>query len=274
MKSNQPICLIQKMKILFFTFRNSLSNFNVKKRRKISNRAKQLKALSNDALIQLKKKGFKSLRRAFLPTWKKYDRGSRMTFLGKKGHKFYVIKVFYGYDEKATNSINFQNKFNSLLDFIPKGFELKLDGFKCLVTEFIDNYNFSYMKYIVNDNNILYFLKQIVSILNELYNFRIVHCDLENVNILIQKKTFKLFLIDFDTCCSEDGSFHCSLFPKNTIKQAAESDLGTAFIYDDAFSFVQHISRWGVKFNNNDVQLLIDEIKSFVGRNIYVETIR
>ncbi len=115
-------------------------------------------------------------------------------------------------------------------------------------------------------HNEAYFLNQIKSILQDLKKYGLVHCDLESVNLLITKKDYRIMLIDFDTCCSSDGVFRCSLFPVNTIKQID----GDQIIYDDAFTMVTHIRKIKGNFDENSSSLL-SEIESFIGQNIHVE---
>ena len=218
--------------------------FNSKARQKRKNITINTESYRKEVEKQLCDLGYANIKKYSLSTWKYYgvDR-VRLTFLAARNGKKYVIKVTKGFEDKLNNSIRFHKRFNDEFSFIPKGDEIKLTGYVGYETEYIPSYPFSLAKYIIDKSNVAEYLKQVNSILDQLAKYSIVHCDLDHVNLLISKKDRRLYIIDWDTCCSDVVGLYCQHFPAYTIKRKAEDD---RFIYDDAFSFCTLFRRLGI----------------------------
>ena len=212
------------------------------------------------------KEGFEQLKPYHKLTWKYYGENNvRFTFLGKKNLKTYVIKVAKGFDEKMENSILFQRKFNDVFNFIPHGEEFVLNGYKCYYTELINSVSLSFSLKGANSKTIDFFLEQANYILDELNKFKIVHCDLEEVNILVEKSTSKLYLIDWDTACSSTLGLNCYAFPAYTIKKHVDNKL----VFDDAYSFSVLFKRYLDCKSLSDNPLFLRIIEK-IGRNEHI----
>ena len=253
---------MKQIKNFFHNFKPSI----IKKRIRLF---KKTFKYHKNAIHQLKKKGFKKIKKYSLNTWKYYGINHvRMTYIANYiGGERYIIKVTRGFDVKSSNSIKFQELFNNRFDFIPKGFSLKLDNFICQVHKFIDSFCFDELKQKekINENNIVNFLKQSIHILDELSKEEIVHCDLVGVNLIIEKKTNKLFLIDWDTVCSKKYNLVSDAFPPQTTKRS----INGKFVYDDAYSF--QVLFGGLKINKSIMNPYYDKILSMVNRNVWID---
>ena len=249
---------LYKIKLLF--------NYKVQKKRKAVK--KNADKYRKEIVEQLKESGYFNIKNYSLSTWKYYGIDSvRLTFIAKKAgsDKRYIIKVTKGFEDKVNNSIKFQKRFNDEFSFIPKGDEIKLNDYVGYATEYIPSYSFSLAKYYIDKSNVNYYLNQVNSILDELSRYKIVHCDLEQVNILVSKEDKKIYLIDWDTCCSEMLGFSCQHFPGYTIKRKTENN---KFIYDDAFSFYTLFNRLGID-GLDELEPFI-ELKKKINENIHV----
>lgn len=210
--------------------------------------------------------GFTHIKKYSLSTWKYYGEDLiRFTVLANCRNKKYIIKCGIGFDKKIGNSIRFQNLFGDVFDFVPKGKELAIDGYKTYITEFIDSVSFDDYLHYADLREMDFLLKQANIILDYFNEENIVHCDLESVNVLIQKKSNKMYIIDFDTCCSEKNKLFCDsdAFPNYTIKQR----LYDRIVYDDAYSFFKLFERYK---NKSIVDLsYFCILKEKIGRNIH-----
>ena len=170
-----------------------------------------------------------------------------------------------GFEDKVNNSIRFQQMFNDIFNFIPKGFQVPFDGYVGYSTEYIKSFPFYGVRYLYNRSNIDYLLTQVNSILDQLNEYRIVHCDLETVNVLISKKDRRVYIIDWDTCCSNAIELHCEHFPAYTIKRRVDDD---KYLYDDAYSFFTLFERLNI--DGLDEMQEFMELKYKIGRNTHV----
>lgn len=241
-------------------------NFKPSKLRKLAHLSRKIKPYFLEVKPELDKDGFKRIKPCNKSTWKFYgDNKVRFTLSAIKESKKVIIKIARGFDDKMDNSIIFQKRFNSEFDFIPKGTQVILNGFKCYFTECID---YTEMSSVIKESSpdlLNYFLTQVNQILDELNKYKIVHCDLEEVNILIEKKSHKLFLIDWDTVCSASLGLNCVAFPNYTIKKRIDNRI----IYDDAYSFSVIFKRY-VKPEILDDSPLFKNIEEKIGRNIHL----
>lgn len=257
------------LKIAYIATKSTLSEIkhflNKERRAKRKTLFQNTRGYRDEIVAQLRQKGFDDIQDYSLSTWKFYgiDR-IRLTFLAMYRSKKYVIKATRGFEEKINNSIRFQTQFNDVFSFIPKGFEVQLNGYVAYATEHIEAYPFQWAKYIINAFNLDGFLQQANDILDQLEEYRIVHCDLESVNLLITKD-YHIILIDWDTCCSDLVGLHCDSFPKHTIK-IKQSDGQT--VYDDAYSFCVLFERMGIKGLEDN--RLFQKLQSKIGRNVRI----
>ena len=231
---------------------------------KFLKRYSKIRPYHKNALSQLKKLNFKHIRKHSFSTWKYYGKNLvRFTYKGTLDSKTYLIKCSKGFEEKAQNSILFQETFNDVFDFIPKGFTLPLEGFYGQAFSFIKSYPFYYFKYFVTKENSGNFTEQICKILDNLNSFKIVHCDINSVNVLIERKSNKLFLIDFDTCISHKVGLLCHDVPRSKYATLTQN---TA-IYDDAkafFELLDEINKHLSVFSKED----LESLRSRIGRNV------
>ena len=227
---------------------------------------RKIKPYIREVKPELKSNGFKGIKSYHKITWKYYGKDKvRFTFLAEQHGRKYVIKIAKGFDKKMNNSIYFQKKFNDIFDFIPKGGELLLEGYKCYYTELIDSEKFAFA-FNSNKSSILdSFLNQANYILDRLNEFKIVHCDLEEVNILVEKKTHKIYLIDWDTICSNKLGLDCFEFPAYTIKRFVDG----SYIFDDAYSFSTLFKRY-VDHDSLMKNPLFQQIEEKIGRNEHI----
>lgn len=227
---------------------------------------KKLKPYVFEVKSILNRNEFKKIRPYNKMTWKFYGTDRvRFTLLAFKDSKKVIIKAAKGFDEKMSNSIAFQSRFNKTFNFIPKGSEFIIDGYKCYFTEYIESTDFSSSMKKADKKTLDSYLTQVNTILDELDKYKIVHCDLEEVNILIENKSNKIYLIDWDTVCSGPLGLYCNAFPEFTIKMHIDNRT----LFDDAYSFCILFKRY-VKpetLNNND---LYKNIENKVGRNTHV----
>ena len=234
--------------IAFIKVKTFLSNVKKALKPNIRKKRKDLKSNTEkyrkEIVFQLFETGYRDIKDYSLSTWKFYGIDHvRLTFKAKKDNFTYIIKVTKGFEEKVNNSIKLQNKFNDVFSFIPKGFEIHLDGYVGYATEYIPSYPFLWSKYFIDKKIVDSYLTQINYILDELYKYRIVHCDLEEVNVLVSKKDKKLYIIDWDTCCSDIIGLDCEHFPGYTIKRKTNDN---KYIYDDAYSFCTLLKRLNI----------------------------
>lgn len=256
----------EMFKKALYEIRKIISKFkpsNIKKKKMIW---KKLNPYFFDVKKQLTELGFRHIKPYSLKTWKCYAGNAiRLTTTCNFDNKKYIVKCGKGFDEKINNSIRFQILFNDEFDFIPKGKELIIDGYKAYLTEFIESVSFDDYCRFSDIKDIDKLIKQTNVVLDKLNEKKIVHCDLESVNVLIQKKTDKMFIIDFDTCCSEKFGLYCApdAFPGYTIKQHLED----CIIYDDAYSFYELFKR----YNFVGIEKLdsFNALKNKIGRNIH-----
>lgn len=260
------------MSILYISVKSKLSDVKKKFSKQFEEKRRLLiektEPYKNEVIAQLRMLGYKRIRVYSLSTWKYYGKNQiRLTFLATLYGKKYVIKTTRGFENKILNSIRFQNMFNDSFDFIPKGFEIKMDGYVGYATEFIPSYPFSWATYFINNHNAEYYIAQVNRILDELNRFKIVHCDLESVNVLVSKgrDDHKIYIIDWDTSCSEIVGLHCDHFPGYTIKRPLEDG---RYLYDDAFSFTCLFKR--CKINSLDELGSFKELVGKIGRNIHI----
>lgn len=214
----------------------------------------------------LSRHGFKKIKPCNKMTWKFYGVNNvRFTLFAIKDSKKVIIKIAKGFDEKMRNSISFQTRFNDVFDFIPKGKEFVIDGYKCYFTEYINSIDFSSALKGADKKGIDSYLSQANIILDELNKYKIVHCDLEEVNILVDRKSHKLYLIDWDTVCSDLLGFYCDAFPAYTIKKHTDNQM----LFDDAYSFSVLFRRYvmGGALDNN---ALYKNIEEKIGRNTHI----
>ena len=226
------------------------------------------KKYHKEVVLQLKKQGFKNIQKYSLSTWKYYGADRvRLTYLSLYEGKKLVLKVTKGFDKKTLNGLHFITKYGNMLDFSPYGFEIKIDGYISYATLFFDSFSFNDVLQTASLARLSHFLEQFCTILDSLNNLGIVHCDLEGVNILVEKNSDKLLLIDFDTACSKDNFLSCSEFPINGIKYRDACD---NIVYDDAFSVLTLVKR--MPFSEQQLEQLFwfKELKTKVGRNTQV----
>lgn len=256
MKNGKFVCLIKKF----------LGKLRPSKIRKFLFVTKKLHPYLLAVKPELINNGFSKLKPFNKPTWKFYgDDKVRFTLLGEKDSKKFVIKVAKSFDEKMNNSIFFQLHFNDIFDFIPKGGEIIINGYKCYYTEWIDSVGLSSILKTIDNKQLISLLKQTNSLLDALNEYKIVHCDLEEVNILVEKSTSRLYLIDWDTICSSLLGLSCNAFPAYTIKKHSNNQI----IFDDAYSFSILFKRHVDLAILNRTPLFLDLIKK-IGRNEHV----
>lgn len=216
-----------------------------------------------DCKSKLKKHGFKRIKRFSLLTWKYYGQNFiRITMLAFLDDKKYVLKINKGESQKVKNSISFQKNFNNIFDFIPKGIFIDVYGYDCLAVEYIDAVSFDRVSRSIVSTHLDSLIEQTILILDKFNAYKIVHCDLESVNVLLEKKSNKIFVIDFDTV-SGDGFYGGSL-PPNTIKRITADGA----IYDDAYSFVQLFKRF--KVNGIDQNPNFKKLEQLIDRNCII----
>ena len=250
--------IIKRIELIIFNIIDFLKITEIKKR---IGKIRDLRVYDKDVRNQLKTHLFKSIKRVSLSTWKFYGTDKiRVTYTAKKGKKKFLIKCTKGFDEKTNNSIRFQLLFNDIFTFIPKGFELKMNGYHCLVTEFINSYPFSFAKYLINKKNADCFIRQLINILDAFYKYDLTHCDINSVNILIDKKSLKLYVIDFDTCCSGKYGLMCHDFPRSRYSVVD----AVSVTFDDARAMCGLLSDLNVSILLNNH--LFDQIKERTGR--------
>lgn len=254
------------MKKCLYYLRKKISQLKFSRIKKRNYVFKHIGKYYSDVKNQLKILGFKKIKTFSLSTWKFVKEDVvRFTLVANLDNRKYLIKCGKGFDEKINNSIRFQILFNDEFDFIPKGKELIIDGYKAYLTEFIESVSFDDYCRFSDIKDIDELIKQTNVALDKLNEKKIVHCDLESVNVLIQKKTNKIFLIDFDTCCSKEYNLFCApnAFPGYTIKQFFED----CVVYDDAYSFYELFKR----YNFADIEKLdsFNTLKNKIGRNIH-----
>ena len=170
-----------------------------------------------------------------------------------------------GFEDKLNNSIKFQQMFNERFIFIPKGFQVAFDGYVGYATEYIKSFPFYCVRYLYTRSNIDGLLTQVNSILDQLNEYKIVHCDLESVNVLISTIERKLYIIDWDTCCSDPINLHCEHFPAYTIKRRVDNG---KYLYDDAYSFFTLFERLNIDGLAEKQGFM--ELKNKIGRNTHV----
>ena len=224
-----------------------------------------------DVVLQLKKQGFKHIKKYSLQTWKYYGNNLvRLTYTSFFNGKKIVIKVAKGFDKKTLNGLKFITLFGNRIDFTPSGFEIKIDGFISYATFFLETISFNSVIKSISTNDLPNYLEQFCKILDCLYDLGIVHCDLESVNILVEKDTKKLFLIDFDTACSRGNELNCDEFPTNGIRQTNKNGQS---VYDDAFSILTLINR--MPFTKEELSKIYwyNELIKKIGRNVYIRKI-
>ena len=255
------------IKILLFKVKKGLSVLRPKRIKKLCRVLKKDKPYHKELVSKLRKLKIKILKKFSLETWKWYgDNHVRMTYLVKIGGKKYVLKATKGFEQKSQNSIAFQKLFNNKFDFIPKGYDILVDGYLVSVTEFIKSYSFNEAVAIgsVNEKNIDIFLEQIVDILNQLDAENIVHCDMAAVNLLVEQRTNKLFVIDWDTVCSMKYNLVSDAFPHNSTTQPVEG----GFMYDDAYAL--SILFKSLNIRNIETDELFKKIEEKIGKNVFI----
>lgn len=250
----------------FYAIKTFIGKFKPSRVKKVIFLSWKLHPFTSKVKPELIKSGFTNIRPYNKLTWKYYGSDRiRFTLMGYKNGKKYVIKFAKGFDEKMNNSIVLQSKFNDILDFIPKRGEIILNGYKCYFTEFIDSNSFSFAMKTANGELIDEFMHQANCILDALNTYKIVHCDLEEVNILVEKNSHKIYLIDWDTVCSSQLNLNCTAFPDCTIKK----HVGEEIIYDDAYSFFTLFKRY-VEKDILDKNFNFKSIKEKIGRNVHI----
>ncbi|MDO4957590.1 MAG: hypothetical protein Q4E60_11315 [Bacteroidales bacterium] len=104
---------------------------------------------------QLRTEGWNGIRSYSIGSWKYYnDDCLRVTFSACKDRRKYIIKIAKGFENKIRNSIKFQELFQNEFDFIPKGREIKLDGYVAYITEYLDCFPFKLGRYCISINNV------------------------------------------------------------------------------------------------------------------------
>ena len=252
--------------MIFCAIKEFVGKFKPSRIKKIFFLSRKLRPYISKVKPELIKNGFTKISSYNRLTWKYYGSDRiRFTLLGYKHGKKYVIKFAKGFDEKMNNSIFLQSKFNDVFDFIPKGGEFVLNGYKCYYTEFVDSNSFSFAMKTANGELVDELIHQANCILDALNTYKIVHCDLEEVNILVEKTSNKIYLIDWDTVCSSQLGLSCTAFPDCTIKKRVEKET----IYDDAYSFSTLFKRYvknDILYNNFN----FNSIEEKIGRNVHV----
>ena len=211
---------------------------------------------------QLRSLGYRHIRNCSVGSWKCYgEHKFRITLTARLNRNKYLFKVSNGYEEDIKNSIAFHNYFNDKFDFIPYGIEIKLKGYICLRTDYIDSMSFC-LKHLINRKNIEFFLSQANYILDQLNEYKIVHGDFKGANILVSRFG-KMFLIDFDNCYSDK----IGLCNYETLYHGFYITNENKIIYDDAYGFYLVFKQLGI--NNIETFDGFLLIKSKIGRNTY-----
>ena len=215
--------------------------------------------LRPDIIKKLKDYGFSRIRIVSIQSWKCYtDDSIRATFSGYLDKQKYIIKISKGFDDKLNNSIAFYKRFNGVFDFVPNGKEITIDGYKCLITEPIIFFEFYQIKKLLLKNQDV-FIKQMIVVLNCFNNYKIIHRDFETYNWLFDKKTFKLYVIDYDTCYCERFNLGNFVVPKIHIQNVEGGAM-----FDDSYSLISILNE------NSFSQSNIQKIEEMVGRNYMI----
>ena len=256
------------MKIVIFKIKQIISKIKPSYVKKIRRVLVKTKRYHKEVLKKIKNSNIRIIKKYSLGTWKWYgDNHVRMTYLAKIGRKKYILKATKGFERKSSNSIYFQKLFNDKFDFIPKGFDVPIDGYLVSMTEFIKSYSFkeAVSLGIVNESNVDFFLKQAADILEQLDNENIVHCDLADVNLLVEIKTNKLFVIDWDTVCSKKYNLVSDGFPHKITTRSLDNG---QYVYDDAYAF--YILFKSLGFKNLNHNAMFKTIENKIDKNTFV----
>ena len=209
--------------------------------------------------------GFGKIKPIFVETWKYYGFDHvRFSLLVTFKSKPYIAKVVKGWDERTRNGIKVFDTYSKLFDFVPKGQELKHLDYVINLNEFIDSFTFDKARIYCDASSFNYVLTQLCEILDKLNEFKIVHCDIDDSNILIQKRTYKVFIVDFDTCNSSILDLHNDTFPTNALRQSSEN----CDIYDDAWAIMQLLNK--VRFVDVKSLPSYKELENRIGQNTYI----
>lgn len=253
------------MKRLFWWFKYFLKKIYIffsGKNRIIKN---QMKPHCKKCIEYLKSiNGIQKIKPVFVDTWKYYGYDHvRFSYFVRINSKNYIAKFVKGWDEKTNNGIKVFEKYSTLFDFVPKGQKRIFLDYVINFNDYIDSFTFDKARLFCNVKCFNDIIAQLCDILDSLNKYKIVHCDIDDTNILIQKKTFKVFIVDFDTSNSSILDLQNNLFPTHAIRQEFER----YDIYDDAWAIKQLLD----KVTFLDVRLLpsYSELVKRIGRNTF-----
>ena len=208
--------------------------------------------------------GVHKIKPIFVDTWKYYGfEHVRFSLLIERYSKQYVVKVVKGWDDKTKNGIKVFDKYSELFDFVPKGQNVNYLDYVLNINEYINSFTFDKSRLYCNDRQFDFIIYDLCRILDKLNEYKVVHCDIDDTNILIQKKSYKVFIVDFDTCNSSILDLHNDLFPTHAIRQKLDGyDL-----YDDAWAIKQLLDK--VTFTDAKLLPSYQELVKRIGRNTY-----
>lgn len=195
--------------------------------------------------------------------WKCYNKSSiRAVFIIKNKQKQkFLLKVSLGFEEKLENSKKFYSIYNGKFDFICDSKSFNLKPYTCTICKYIDSFDFNYANLLINKTNCSSILEQLLNILIIFSDQHLIHCDFNPYNILFEKKTHKIFLVDFDTIYQEN-LLGVSV-PAKTITTICQNN---KMIFDDAYSVKIFLDSFEKKYITENI--FYKKICSMVGLNI------
>lgn len=222
----------------YFRFKNILKVFNIKK------------ILLSNGYSRVK--GFK------IYLWKKYSNYFIVFFKCRKENKDYFIKVTNKANQSYFNTIKKINEFNE--EFFLNTFLFEQNNIFFIVSAYINHYNFSDMRDIKSVEILDNLLNQLNYILDSFYKNKIVYFDLNQKNIIIEKKTWLIKVIDYDTLFYGQKDF------KINFQSFLHTKEGRTCIYDDVYTVVWYLKKYknNLIYNLDNYKKLISKIGRFV----------
>ena len=206
--------------------------------------------------------GFTKLKSYIPHTWKTDNLNIRIVFVAQKENKKWLIKAD-GNSKRGQFTANFYKLFNGKFDFIPIGYNLDDGVFFYDIKEYIPHYTFLEYKSVMRKNVDVY-LQQAIYILNSFNAFKIIHCDLEGHNIIFDKRSKKMIIVDFD-------SWHSDLFQNQSSKTPPKWDIykkGGLNVFFFSYCFVRIFKKLQLPDLNNNHYF--NELENMIGKNIYM----
>ena len=210
----------------------------------------------------LKTFGFYSIHANEPHTWKLYKNGEfRITLKAKMNKKAFLVKCDSDMS-RLLISVNFYKLFGSQFTFVPHGQVYSVNGNQYLATEYIKHTTFLESKNYIK-KHLSEYLEQALNILHSFDKFKIIHCDLGEYNLIFQRKTKKMFLIDFDT-------WHSDLFPLEGARKPPRKNVyveSGLSVFDDAYCFVKIFTQ--LKVRDIEKNSVFKSITELIGKNVY-----